>query len=285
MDPVQRHARRGRCFGMPVHGATAPIGHQPGQAAVHLLRPVAHEPAQRLRERQAGVHGRHGAVHQQVRCEAQGDEIGQAVLPPGPLQRRAQAGGVVRAHRQHDHVEAGARRVLQQLEQPWRVQPVDRQHAPFNTVMPAEAPHELAAQRLFLGRGTHACSTRVARHQQADQRAAPGRAGASARRFGHSRRDAPYMPCLQPKQRPEQTQQHQALPTVVHQRASCPASTMTWMGLPRLLSRLRRRSGAHRVLLAACIEGTRGSEVGVPVRLLTHWRAAGSERASSMGAP
>jgi hypothetical protein len=45
------------------------------------------------------------------------------------------------------------------LEQPRRVQPVDRQHAPLHRVMRAQAACTLTAQRLLLRWGTHSRGT------------------------------------------------------------------------------------------------------------------------------
>ena len=65
-----------------MHAAPDLFDQQLGQAVFHAPCPAAHEPAQRLRQRQAGIHRGHGAVHQQGRREAQVDQFGQAGLPP-----------------------------------------------------------------------------------------------------------------------------------------------------------------------------------------------------------
>jgi len=95
------------------------------------------------------------------------------------------------------HVKLGWRaergwRVLQQLEQPGEVQAVDGQHAPRHRAMAAQAPDQVAAQRLVLRCGTHPSRARVSCHQKPDQRAAAGRAGAQAGRLGHARRGAAW---------------------------------------------------------------------------------------------
>jgi hypothetical protein len=63
------------------------------------------------------------------------------------MARRAQASGIVGAHREHEHVEPRGGCILQQLEQTRRVQPVDRQYTPFERVMSAQVPDQMAGQR------------------------------------------------------------------------------------------------------------------------------------------
>ncbi len=212
MDAIHGHAHRRRRFWMPVHDATALIRQHAGQGLVHLVGPTAHEPSQRLWQRQAGMHGRHGAVNQQCRLESVVDQLGQTVLPSRPPKRAEQCCRIVSAYRQHHHIEARGRGVIQQLEQTCRVQSVDRQHAPVHRVMLAQATHQLTAQSLLLGRGTHACGTRVAGHQQTQLWATTRGTGAAARRFRHARCDAPHIRCLHPEHGPQSAHQQQTLP-------------------------------------------------------------------------
>jgi hypothetical protein len=109
MNAVKGHACTGRGLWVPVQSALVLVGQLARQCRVHLAGPSAHEPAQGLRQGLAGMHGRHGTVHQKLGREALGNQFGQAVLPLCPLQGSAQAGGIVSAHGQHDHVVACGR--------------------------------------------------------------------------------------------------------------------------------------------------------------------------------
>ena len=57
MAPIRRDACRGRRYRKPVHRASDLFIEHAGHAQVHLSGPAAHEPAQRLRQRQAGMSG------------------------------------------------------------------------------------------------------------------------------------------------------------------------------------------------------------------------------------